>query len=56
MKNYADQGGCYPPRLKAKVMVDNIFQHLHNSSHSMKLAKFVNFFYYSLILNKLTSS
>ena len=27
MKNYADQGGCYPPRLE--VEVDNIFQDLH---------------------------
>ena len=43
MKNYADQGGCNPPGRKAKVMVDNILRHLHNSSHGMK-DKFINFF------------
>ena len=29
MKNYADQGGCYPPKLEAEV--DNILRDLHNS-------------------------
>ena len=29
MKNYADQGGCYPPRLELELEVDNIFQDLH---------------------------
>ena len=41
MKNYADQGGCNPPR--RKVMIDNIVGHLHNSSRCMKV-KFINFF------------
>ena len=31
VKNYADIGGCYPPRLKAEV--NNILLNLHNSSH-----------------------
>ena len=35
MKNYADRGGCYPPRLKAEV--DNILRDLHNSSHHTKV-------------------
>ena len=38
VKNYADRGGCYPPRLKAEV-VDNIlrrFRDLHNSSPSLQ--------------------
>ena len=43
MKNYADQGGCYPPRLEAEV--DNILQDLHNSSHHS-----IILFYYSLVL------
>ena len=30
-KNYADRGGCYPPRLRAEV--DKIFRDLHNFSH-----------------------
>ena len=34
MKNSAGRGGCYPPRLKAKV--DNILRDLQNSSHSTK--------------------
>ena len=52
MKNYADQGGCNPPRQKAKVMVDNILQHLPNSSHSME-AKFINFVIIHLFLTSL---
>ena len=28
--NYADRGGCYPPRLKAEVDNVNILQDLHN--------------------------
>ena len=39
MKNCADQGGCYPTRLKAEV--DNIFRDLQNSSYPMK-AEFNN--------------
>ena len=31
MKNYADLGGCYPPRPLASV--ENILLDLHNSSH-----------------------
>ena len=41
MKNYADQGGCYPPGLE--VEVDNILQDLRNSFHLMK-AEFNNCF------------
>ena len=42
MKNYADQGGCYPPGLE--VEVDNMLQDLHklltglpSQRHSLKL-------------------
>ena len=31
---YADRGGCYPPRSKAKV--DNTILDLHNSSYPTK--------------------
>ena len=41
MKNSADQGGCYPQRLKAKV--DNTLQDLQNFSYPMK-AEFNNCF------------
>ena len=41
MKNSADQGGCYPQRLKAKG--DNTPQDLWNSSYATK-AKFNNCF------------
>ena len=41
MKNYADRGGCYLPRLKAEV--DNTLRDLLNSSYSTK-AKFINSF------------
>ena len=41
MKNYADRGGCCPPRLKAEV--ENILRDLHNSSHHTK-AEFNNCF------------
>ena len=41
MKNSADQGKCYPPRLKAKV--NNTLQDLQNSSYPTK-AEFNNFF------------
>ena len=34
MKNSADQGGCYPPRLKAEV--DNTFRDLQNSLYPTK--------------------
>ena len=34
MKNSADQGGCYPERLKAEV--DNTLRDLQNSSDPMK--------------------
>ena len=41
MKNSADQEGCYPLRLKAKV--DNILRDLQNSSYPTK-AEFNNCF------------
>ena len=41
MKNFADQGGCYPQRLKAEV--DNTLRDLQNSSYLTK-AKFNNCF------------
>ena len=41
MENSADQGGCYPQRLKAEV--DNTLQDLQNSSYPMK-AEFNNCF------------
>ena len=41
MKNSADQGGCYPQRLKAEV--DNTLRDLHNSSYPTK-AEFNNCF------------
>ena len=41
MKNSADQGGCYPPRLKAEV--DNTLRDLQNSSYPTK-AEFNNCF------------
>ena len=31
MKNYADRGGCYPPKPKAEA--DNTLLDLHNSSY-----------------------
>ena len=34
MKNYANLGGCYPPRPSASV--DNILRDLHNSSHHLR--------------------
>ena len=41
MKNFADQGGCYPQRPKAKV--DNTLRDLQNSSYPTK-AEFNNCF------------
>ena len=41
MKNYGDQGECYPSRPKAKA--DNTLRDLHNSSHETK-AEFNNCF------------
>ena len=41
MKNSADQGGCYPQRLKAEV--DNTLRDLQNSSYPTK-AEFNNRF------------
>ena len=41
MKNYADQGGCYPHRSKAEV--DNTLRDLQNSSYPTK-AEFNNCF------------
>ena len=41
MKNYADQGGCYPPKPKAEA--DNTLRDLHNSSYHTK-AEFNNGF------------
>ena len=32
MKNYADRGGCYPPKPKAEA--DNTLRDLHNSSYN----------------------
>ena len=39
MKNSADQGGCYPQRLKAEM--DNTLRDLQNSSYPTK-AEFMN--------------
>ena len=41
MKNYADRGGCYPPKPKAEA--DNTLRDLHNSSYHTK-AEFNNGF------------
>ena len=41
MKNYADRGGCYPPKPKAEA--DITLRDLHNSSYHTK-AKFNNCF------------
>ena len=41
MKNYADRGGCYPPKPKAKA--DNTLRDLHDSSYHTK-AEFNNCF------------
>ena len=41
MKNYADRGGCYPPKPKAEA--DNTLLDLHNSSYHTK-AEFNNYF------------
>ena len=41
MKNYADLGGCYPPKPKAEA--DNTLRDLHNSSYHTK-AEFNNCF------------
>ena len=41
MKNSANQGGCYPQRLKAEV--DNTLRDLHDSSYPTK-AEFDNCF------------
>ena len=41
MKNYADRGGCYPPKPSASV--DNTLRDLHNSSYHTK-AEFNNCF------------
>ena len=35
MKNYADLGGCYPPKPKAEA--DNTLLDLHNSSYHTQL-------------------
>ena len=48
MKNSADQGGCYPQRLKAKV--DNTLRDLQNSSYPTK-AEFNNNFALLFIQN-----
>ena len=44
MKNSAEQGGCYPQRLKAEG--DNTLRDLQNSSYLMK-AEFNKLLYYS---------
>ena len=41
MKNSADRGGCYPPKLKAGV--DNTLRDLQNSSYPV-IAEFNNCF------------
>ena len=41
MKNYADRGGCYPPKPKAEA--DNTLRDRHNSSYHTK-AEFNNCF------------
>ena len=41
MKNYADRGGCYPPKPKAEA--DNTLRDLHNSSYHTN-AEFNNCF------------
>ena len=41
MKNYADRGGCYPPKPKAEA--DNTLLDLRNSSYHTK-AEFNNCF------------
>ena len=41
MKNYADRGGCYPPKPNAEV--DNTLRDLHNFSYRTK-AEFSNCF------------
>ena len=40
MKNFADQGGCYPPE-RPKAEVDNNLRDLQNSSYPSK-AEFNN--------------
>ena len=47
MKNSANQGGCYPPRSKAKV--NNTLRDLQNSSYPTK-AEFNNCSVYYLFL------
>ena len=47
MKNYADRGGCYPPRVKAKV--DNVLRDLNSFLHrttaeSRSFSKFSKYF------------
>ena len=41
MQNYTDQGGCYPPKLKAEA--DNTLRDVQNSSYYTK-AEFSNWF------------
>ena len=41
MKNYADRGGCFPPRPKAEV--DNTLRDLDNSLYPTK-AELINCF------------
>ena len=43
MKNSANRGGCYPPRPKTKIKVDNTLRDLQNSSYPTK-AEFNNCF------------
>ena len=54
MKNYADLGGCYPPRLKAEV--NNILLNLHSSSHPTQPlsinAKYISCFFFQDMCNK----
>ena len=66
MKNYADRGGCYPPKPKAEA--DNTLRDLHNSSyhtkaefnncfiiHSKYFQSFKNIRTYKLFLNRVLS-
>lgn len=48
LKNYADQGMCYSPRLKARV--DSTLPDLHNSLYPMK-AEFIYCFIIPMFSN-----
>ena len=56
MNNYADRGGCYPPK-KPKAKADNTLRDRHNSSYHTK-AEFNNsgFIIYSRYFQRKTKS